>query len=85
MPFWDFYQKLADWLDWPCPVSAGLQNPQDYFFLFCILSFIYFLKCETIVKSSARSFGHSDPDPNSEKGIFHVLSKIVVEKKSFNN
>ena len=35
------------------------------FFLFDILIFIYFFKYETIVRSSARSFGHSDPDPSS--------------------
>jgi hypothetical protein len=34
------FQKSADWLDWPYPVSADLQNgPQDFFSLF---SFIYF-------------------------------------------
>ena len=35
------FQKSADWLDWPCPVSAALQNgSQDIFFLFYI--YIYF-------------------------------------------
>ena len=24
-----FFQKLADWLDWPCPVSA-LQEQDEY-------------------------------------------------------
>jgi hypothetical protein len=24
VPIWQFYQKSADWLDWPCPVSAAL-------------------------------------------------------------
>ena len=66
MPFWQFYQKLADWLDWPCPVIAALQNgPQDFLFLFYISIFIYFFKYETIVRSSVFSFGHSDPDPGS--------------------
>ena len=64
MPFWQFYKKSADWLDWPCPVSAALQNrPQDFFFLFFIL--IYFSKYEIIVRSSAWCFDHSDPDPSS--------------------
>ena len=28
------FQKSADWLDWPCPVSAALQNgSQDFFSL----------------------------------------------------
>jgi hypothetical protein len=33
------------------------------FFLFSIL--IYLFEYETIIRSSASSFGHSDPDPNS--------------------
>ena len=32
---------------------------------FSLLIFIYFFKYETIVRSSAWSFGHSDPDPSS--------------------
>ena len=37
------FQKLADWLDWPCPVSAALQNcSQDFFFSFIFsFSFIF--------------------------------------------
>ena len=38
------FQKSADWLDWPCPVSAALKNrPHDLFSLFYILIFISFL------------------------------------------
>ena len=60
------FQKLADWLDWPCPVSAALQNgSQDFFFLFYILILIDIFKYETIVRSSAWSFCHSDPDPSN--------------------
>ena len=30
MPLWHFFRN---WLDWPCPVSAALQNgSQDFFF-----------------------------------------------------
>ena len=37
------FQKLADWLDWPCPVSAALQNgSQDFFLLSFIFLFIFF-------------------------------------------
>ena len=39
--------------------------PTGSFFLFYILIFIYFFEYETIVRSSAWSFGHSDPDPSS--------------------
>ena len=38
-------------------------DKSGFFFSFMIL--IYFLKYETIVRSSAWSFGHSDPDPSS--------------------
>ena len=41
-------------------------RPQERFFVFYIFIFIYFLKYETIVRSRASSFGHSDPDPSSE-------------------
>ena len=63
VPFWHFYQKSADWLDWPCLVSAALHN---------LLTFKFF-KYETIVRSSAWSFGHSDPDPSSVNSV--VFSK----------
>ena len=60
------FQKSANWLDWPCPVSAAVKNgSQEFFFLFYIFIFIYFFKYETIVRCSAWSFGHSDPDPSS--------------------
>ena len=37
------FQKSANWLDWPCPVSAALQNhPQDLCFSFkSSFSFIF--------------------------------------------
>ena len=63
-------------MDWPCPVSAALQNgSQDFFFsfLFSLLIFIYFLKYETIVRSSVSSFGHSDADPGSVLSYIHTL------------
>ena len=33
-------QKTADWLDWPCPVSAALQNGSQEFFLSFIFKFL---------------------------------------------
>jgi hypothetical protein len=64
------FQKLANWLDWPCPVSAApLKPPTGSLFIFYILILIYF----SIYESSAWSFGHSDPDPSSvRKTIFSV-------------
>ena len=59
------FQKSADWLDWPCPVSAALQNGSQEFFLFYIYILIYFSTYETIVRSIAWSFGQSDPDLSS--------------------
>jgi hypothetical protein len=47
------FQKSADWPDWPCPVSAALQNAShDFFFSFIFKFSIIFLKYETIVRSS---------------------------------
>ena len=45
---WDYFQN----------------RQQKLFFLIYILSLIYFFEYETIVRSSAWSFGHSDPDPD---------------------
>ena len=60
------FQQSADWLDWPCPVSAALQNgSQDFFSLLYLNFHLFFFKYETIVRSSAWSFGHSDPNPSS--------------------
>jgi hypothetical protein len=36
------FQKLADWLDWPCPVSAALQNGSQDFFSLLYLNFHLF-------------------------------------------
>ena len=38
--------------------------PTGFFFLFYTSILFIFLKYETIVRSSASSFGHSDPDPS---------------------
>ena len=47
------FQKSADWLDWPCPVSAALHiRSQD---LFCLLLFsilIDFYEYETIAEEA---------------------------------
>ena len=43
------FQKLADWLDWPCPVSAALQNDSQDFFFSLIFKFSYiFLNMKTL-------------------------------------
>ena len=37
------FKKSANWLDWPCPVSAALQNrPQDFFSLLYFNFQLYF-------------------------------------------
>ena len=59
------FQKSANWLDWPCSASAALQNcPQDLFSFIFYLLFI-FLKYEILVRSSASSVCHSNPNPSS--------------------
>jgi hypothetical protein len=51
------FQKLADWLDWPCPVCAALKN--------CLLIFFFSFYFFFIVRSSASCFGDLDLDPSS--------------------
>ena len=63
---WDYFQN----------------GPQDFFslfsFLFSLLILIFFFKYETTIRSSAWSFGHSDPDPSSVnyKMIFAQLTTV---------
>ena len=35
------FQKLADWLDWPCPVSAVLKNGWLIFFFSFLFQFSF--------------------------------------------
>ena len=60
------FQKSVNWLDF-CIGHALVLRPSKIthriFFLFYIS--IYVFGYETIVRSSAWSFGHSDPDPSS--------------------
>ena len=65
------FQKWAIWLDWPCPVSAVLQNHQQDFFSLLYFNFDLFFEYETIIRSNTSSSGHSDPDPS-----IHKYSKI---------
>ena len=71
------FQKLADWLDWPCPVSAAHQNRIFYllymYFNFYLNLFFY----EAIVRSSTLSYGHSDQIPGSVM-IQRVLNSLVL-------
>ena len=48
------------------------------FFLSLLYFDLFFFKYETIVRSSAWSFGHSDPDPSSVKYESTFLRKVVV-------
>ena len=47
-------------------------------FLFFYI-FIYFLKHETIVRSSASSFGHSDSDPGRVLSYIHTLIRYFAD------
>ena len=58
------FQKSADWLDCPSPVSVALKNGLLNFFLFYIFIF------QNIKPSS---FGDSDPDPSSVKSIQNLV------------
>ena len=73
------FQKLANWLDLPCPVSAALQNCPTYFnFQFSIFIFFILFKYETIVKSIAPSFGYSNPNPGS---VILVMFKSILNQQ----
>ena len=77
------FLKLADWLDWPIPVSVALHFcSEDYFFyfLFPILIFIYFFRYETIARRSTSSFGLSDPGLSSVLCIQKIFCQIRCTK-----
>ena len=43
------FQKLANWLDWPCPGSAALQNRrQDLFSLLYFKFHLFFLNMKPL-------------------------------------
>ena len=72
---WDYFQNGSN----------------DFSFLFSTLIFIYFLKYETIVRSSVCSFYYSDPYPSSVKSnwksyrlfLFYIyISKCKEKEKS---
>ena len=71
------FQKSTDWLDWPCPVSAALQNSSKDFFPLLYL-YLFFLN-ETIVRSNAWSFGHSDPDPSSVLSLSRWSFPLLID------
>ena len=48
------FQKLADWLDWPCPVSAALKKGLLIFFHFYTLIFVYFLNMKLLLEVTPR-------------------------------
>ena len=67
--------KIEVWKYWKLkknPVGGfGGLLWQDFFYTLFLIS-IYFFKYETIVRSSAWSFGHLDPDPSS---VIHEIAK----------
>ena len=47
-PSHPFGQKLADWLNWPCPVSAALQKGSQDLFGGIIIQFSHSKQCECL-------------------------------------
>ena len=88
MPFWQFFRnRLIGWIGHALLVQPS-KTAHRIFFLFYILIFVYFFKYETIVRNSAWSFGHSDPDLSSVKSIpifslFQFL-KTVARLRTYN-
>ena len=68
MLLWQFLRnQLIGWIGQALLVQPTI-SAHRIFFLFYILILIYFFEYETIVRSSAWSFGHSGPDPSSVRG-----------------
>ena len=62
MPFWQFFRNwLIGWIGHALSVQPFKTAHKIFFY---VSIFINFFKYETIVRSSASSFGHSDPDPS---------------------
>ena len=60
-------------------------RPQDFFFLFYTLISIYFFEYETIVRNSAWSFGHSDPNSSSVSRAIEKMIEVLIEAKLFSS
>ena len=72
MPIWQFSRnRLIGWIGHALLVQPSKTAHRIFFFLFYTLIFIYFIKYETIVRSSTWSFGHLDPDPSSVFSDWH--------------
>ena len=64
--------------------SKKSKPPAEYFFRVFLLIFIYIFKYKTIVRSSAYSFGHSDPDPSSVQPYrLKILLVLLFETFKF--
>ena len=74
------FQKLANCLDRLCP--AAFKNACWIFFVFYILISIYLLKYEIVVRSSASSFGDSDPDPSSVTNSINLCETLIYFRNS---
>jgi hypothetical protein len=64
---WDYFQN----------------GSQDFFFLFFSFNFhLFFFKYETIVRSSAWSFGHSDPDPDPSSVLWRKHLNLDLQTET---
>jgi hypothetical protein len=65
VPFWQFFRnRLIGWIGHALLVQPS-KTALGIFFSLLFSIFIHFFEYETIVTSSALSFGHSDPDLSS--------------------
>ena len=53
-------------------------RPKDFFFHVYVLIFNCFFRYETIVRSSAWSFGNSDPDPSSVSRELAICRAVLA-------
>ena len=57
MPFWQFYQKLADWLDWPAllvqPSIPPIENDRKWLYQLLLIKYELKLPAEATPMSFA--------------------------------
>ena len=82
VPFWQFFRnRLIGGIGHTLFVQPSKTALRIFFSLFYIQIQIcvFFFEYETIVRSSARSFGHSDPNPSSVVwSVNHASSHAIL-------
>ena len=81
MPFWQIFQKTADWLDWPCPISAALHFPPLKMTRNGCISFYQSIMNQNDRQNLCLVLCRSDPDPSivwREKDTFKLWTSLLT-------